>query len=73
MVAVAHALHQSIGGITYAASQTVLAASRASAHPVDMDGYWVERALEQIGEHRRVLDAMEAELRALVPTVAEAA
>jgi hypothetical protein len=60
-----HALHQAIGGVTYTASQTVLAASRASAHPAEMDGYWVDRALEQTAEMRRVLDALDAELRAL--------
>lgn len=63
MTPVNHALHQSIGAVTYAASQTVLAVSRASAHPTEMDGYWTERALEQIAEHRRALDAMEAALK----------
>ena len=70
---VAHALHQSIGGITYQAGQTVLAASRASANPDHLDGYWVELALEMVAEHRRVLDEMEKALRDLAPAVAEAA
>lgn len=73
MTPINHLLHQAIGGVSYAASQTVLAASRASAHPAIMDGYWVERALEQVAEHRRVLDSLEAELKAIAPAQAEAA
>lgn len=62
-----HPLHQAIGGIGYAASQTAMAASRAAAHPAEMDGYWVERALETAAEHQRVLDSLVVELRALTP------
>lgn len=68
-----NALHQSIGGISYTASQTVLAASRASAHPTEMDGYWTLRALEQVAEHRRVLGELEAELRKQIAVSAERA
>lgn len=70
---VAHLLHQSIGGVTYAASQTVLAASRASAHAAELDGYWINQALEAVAEHRRHLDTLEAELRALAQSEAKAA
>lgn len=73
MTPIAHDLHQSIGGLSYATSQTILAASRAAAHPAELDSYWVERALEQISEHQRVLDTMKAGLLALAAPVAEAA
>lgn len=73
MSPVNHALHQSIGAIAYQTSQTVTAASRAGAHATDMEGYWIDRALEQLVEHRRVLDEMAAALTAMKPAQAEAA
>lgn len=73
MTRVNHALHQSIGALAYQTSQTITAASRAGAHASDMEGYWVERALEQVAEHRRVLAEMEAALVAMKPAAAEAA
>lgn len=72
MAPVNHALHQSLGALSYQASQTITSASLAASHPGAMDGYWTERALEQVAEHRRVLDALEAELLALAPAAVAA-
>lgn len=70
-----HALHEAIGRVAARTSSTVSAASRASAHGAELDGFWIDQAVREIDGHQATLDALKAELLKLKAgkPVAEAA